>query len=457
MGTLVKAYQDADRLDKALPLAEQALEKAKVKFGPDHSRTLNAQWRLGIVCYTARQFDRSVPLFEEMLRVKRARYGEADPDTIKTALNLAVNYRAAKRPAEAIALLDEWLPRSRQKLGLDHPCTAYGLSALAQTYVQEAEFDRAVPVYRELLDAQRKLPADHPDRASTMASLGQCLLSAGKPAEAIALLKQVRDAQVKKLGPDDPATLRTLNSLAAAYWEAKQLDRSIPLFEQTLAARRKKLGDQHPDTLATLANLGVNYRDDGRLAEALRLLEQAHRGGREHASLRWVGDELLTAYLRAGKTADAGSLVKKNLAAARKALAADSRPLAAALARNGLALLELKRWADAEPILREALAIRAAKGPDAWTTFNSKSMLGASLLGQQKYAAAEPLLLQGYEGLKQREAKIPPLFKQARLTEALERLVRLYEATGQKDKADEWRKELEASQATRKKAASSPE
>ena len=42
-----------------------------------------------------------------------------------------------------------------------------------------------------------------------------------------------------------------------------------------------------------------------------------------------------------------------------------------------------------------------------WTTFNTKSLLGASLLGQKKYAEAEPLLVAGYSGLKQREAKIP--------------------------------------------------
>ena len=48
-------------------------------------------------------------------------------------------------------------------------------------------------------------------------------------------------------------------------------------------------------------------------------------------------------------------------------------------------------------------------------------MLGGALLGQKKYAEAEPLLLAGYEGMKQREAKIPPEGK-VRLTEALERL-----------------------------------
>jgi tetratricopeptide (TPR) repeat protein len=254
----------------------------------------------------------------------------------------------------------------------------------------------------------------------------------------------VRDAQVKSLGHDDPATLHTLNSLGTAYWQAQQFDKAIPVFEQALAARRKKLGERHPDTLRAMANLGVNYGDAGRLAEAVPVLEEAWRGARGHEPLRWVGEALLTAYTRAGKSTEAASLVQENLAATRKTLPADSPPLAAALASAGLALLELKRWADAEPVLRECLTIRQAKEPDGWTTFNSRSMLGDALLGQKKYADAEPLLRQGYEGMRRRADKIPPQWKGLRLRQALERLVRLYDAWDKPEEAAKWRKELEA-------------
>jgi tetratricopeptide (TPR) repeat protein len=250
--------------------------------------------------------------------------------------------------------------------------------------------------------------------------------------------------------------MTTLHNLAGACWRVKQLDKSIPLFEQTLAARRKKLGELHPDTLSTLAYLGVDYRDAGRLAEAIPLLEQAHREGRKYASLAWVGDELLTAYIRAGKSAEGSALVKENLGAARKDLPADSPKLTGALAQNGLALLQLKAWPDAEPLLRESLAIRKKKEPDAWTTFNTMSMLGDALLGQKKYPDAERLLLAGYEGMKKREEKAlganatgsPIKICQ---TEAIEWLVQLYDATGKKDEAAKWRKELEARKEAEKK------
>jgi hypothetical protein len=61
---------------------------------------------------------------------------------------------------------------------------------------------------------------------------------------------------------------------------------------------------------------------------------------------------------------------------------------------------------------------------------------------------AEPLLIQGYQGMKasQKDRAQPhhgPPTSQ-RLSEVLERLVRLYDAWGKKNEADKWRTELEA-------------
>jgi len=65
------------------------------------------------------------------------------------------------------------------------------------------------------------------------------------------------------------------------------------------------------------------------------------------------------------------------------------------------------------------------------------------LLGQKKLAEAEPLLLDGYQGMKEREAAIPGQGA-TRIPEALERLVRLYEAKGNETEAAAWRSKLEA-------------
>jgi dipeptidyl aminopeptidase/acylaminoacyl peptidase len=99
------------------------------------------------------------------------------------------------------------------------------------------------------------------------------------------------------------------------------------------------------------------------------------------------------------------------------------------------------KFAEAEGLARKCLIQRETEIPDDWRTFNARSMLGGSLLGQKKYAEAESLLLSGYEGMKQREDRIPQAGK-PRLSETLQRLVQLYEATDRPDQAAAWKKKL---------------
>ena len=199
----------------------------------------------------------------------------------------------------------------------------------------------------------------------------------------------------------------------------------------------------------------VNYKDSGRLNEAIPLLEEAYHASDKFPTLRWVGGPLLDAYTKAGRSTAAAKLVPAFLADARKTLPKDSHQLEGALAQYSLVLLQLKTYADAEPILRECLAIREKTQPDLWSTFTAKSMLGDALLGQKKYDAAEPLLIAGYQGMKQRETTIPTQGK-FHVIRTLERLVALYEATDRPDEAARWRKELEASKRAEKPPEKKP-
>jgi tetratricopeptide (TPR) repeat protein len=276
-------------------------------------------------------------------------------------------------------------------------------------------------------------------------------LQAGKRDLALPLLVEIFKSKKARLGPDHPDTLNSMNQLGVVYWQVGQLDRSVPLFEELLKLHEAKRGRSHPETLHSVANLGVNYKDAGRLKEAIALLEEAQRAAQKHRELGWTLLPLLDAYTRAGANAKLATLLVAELPSVRKTLPKDSPDLAALLAQGGMALLNLKKWAEAEPLLRECLAIREKAQPDLWMTFNSKAMLGGVLLGQKKYADAEPLLLAGYQGMKKRQGTIPPQ-GWPRVVEAVERLVQLYEALGKKDEVARWAKELEAIKAAQEKA-----
>jgi tetratricopeptide (TPR) repeat protein len=399
MANLAQGYQAAGKLDRGLPLMEEALKLSKARFGPNHPETLISMNNLAQGYRADGKLDRAVPLMEETLKLQRAKLGPDHPHTLITMANLAGGYRAAGKLDRALPLYEETLKLQRVKLGSDHPNTLTSMNNLAQGYWAAGKLDRALPLMEETLK-----------------------------------LKKVR------LGPDHPETLNSMNNLAAGYWSARQLDKSVPLFEETLKWHERKLGRQHPQTQMTVANLGVNYKDAGRVQEALPLLEEAFQTAKTTPTFRWVGPALLDGYGKAGKTAEAAKLVTELLADARKQLPQDSPQLAGVLAQFGLSLLQAHAFAEAEALLRECLAIRKKTQPDDWTTFNTMSLLGGALLGQKRYAEAGPLLLQGYEGMKQREKTIPPPGS-IRIPEALDRLIEFYMATKKPDEAKKWRAE----------------
>src|SRR5208282_2799223 len=113
------------------------------------------------------------------------------------------------------------------------------------------------------------------------------------------------------------------------------------------------------------------------------------------------------------------------------------------LAGLGVYLLRQKKYRDAEPILRECLDVHEKlleiNQVTAAELANIKSMLGEALLGQNRPAEAEPLLVAGYERLKQ---DIPWEVGDDRVTEAIQRLVQLATATNKPGDVKKWQAEL---------------
>ncbi len=209
----------------------------------------------------------------------------------------------------------------------------------------------------------------------------------------------------------------------------------MPLFEEVLERRVRKLGRNHPDTQWTVANLGENYKDAGRLEEAIPLLEEAYESGKRLPQLAWVKAQLRDAYLKGKRIEEFQALAESELQDARASLAKDSPELAAVLVSLGKDCLTVGDAAQAERLLSEGLAICQQVTPDAWNTFNAQSLLGGAFLAQaiaetdpakksELLAKAEPLLIQGYEGMQQRQSSIPPQASTV-IPDALDRLIEL--------------------------------
>lgn len=374
----------------------------------------------------------------------RRQYRGADHlETLEALHKLAQAVNDAGRAAEAIKLYEQVRDGQIKQLGPEHDQTLTTLTSLAIAYRDDRRTPEALALFKHVLDIRtRTLDPDDPRTLSTRHNIATMAMDAGDLAEAIAQFKQILDARERVNGREHPNNLPTLNNLAVAYWKTKQLDKSIPVFERLVLINQKYWGETHLDTISSMANLGVNYRDAGRLDEALPRLKGAYEKARTHPRLHWIGGELLIAYARAGKAEEVKTLAGEFVASARKVSPIASPQLADALARSGYALVNVEAWAEAESLLRECLAIRQNKAADDWRTFNTQSMLGQALLGLGKFADAEPLLLVGYQGMKQRAVKVPA-DRRVLISEALKHLAELYENWGKPAEAARWRMELD--------------
>jgi serine/threonine protein kinase/Tfp pilus assembly protein PilF len=445
MNNLGVTYSHAGRARDALPVLEECLKLQIAKLGPDHTSSLTTSNNLGGVYLDVGRLADGIPLLERTLNGRRAKLGPDHPRTLDSSNNLADAYRMADRLPEALALWEETLKRSKAKMGLTHPATLTSMNNLAHAYYLFHREHEAEALYKQVLAAGR------PDLGSTLSAmnnLGLLYLNTGRYDEAEALLKQALERERTRLGADHPRTLTSNHNLALVYHARGKYTEAESLFQYVLQRRTATLGADHPATLRCKHSLAGLYQAQGKYDRAEPIFREAVAAARQkfglaHADTQTGIRHLIGCYERMGQPIKAEPLYRELADFQKQKTGADSPQYAGGLALLGLNLLQQKKWTVAESILRECLAIREKKDPDDWLTFSAKSMLGGSLLGQKKYAVAEPLLLAGYEGMKQRAAKIPPRGK-ARLPEALERLVRLYEAMDRKDKADDWRKKLEA-------------
>ncbi|MCL6502511.1 MAG: serine/threonine-protein kinase [Pirellulales bacterium] len=438
-------YRGAGGAKKGVPFLERAWELRREGLGADHEETLNAANSLAVCYQTAGRLEEALRLHEETLALRRNKLGPDHPDTLHSMSNLALAYQAAGRLEEALRLDEETLALRKTRLGPDHPDTLQSMNNLALAYQAAGRLEEALRLHEETLALRRtRLGPDHPDTLTSMNNLAFTYQSAGRLAEAVRLHEETLVLRKTRLGPDHPDTLTSINNLALAYRAAGRLERAVPLYEEALGLCHARLGPDHPHTLTSMNNLATAYRAAGRLDQALPLFDQAATGiekrrfQHEHASR--ILANTIAAYEAAMQLEQAEAWRRKWAAHVKELIGSDSLPYAAELAALGLNLLQQKKWAEAETALRECLTIRQQQ-PEVWTTFHTQSMLGEALLGQEKYAKAEPLLVSAYEGLKARREQIPQPVRAQWLIKAVDRLIALYTALNRPDDAQAWQAE----------------
>lgn len=308
-----------------------------------------------------------------------------------------------------------------------------------------------------------QLGLDDADTLESMSLLAVSYYQSGQHDQAVSLLEQAFERAKIKLGPYHRRTLFIQSDLSLMYRDKGEPSKAVSLLEATLEKALDKFGVQYV-TLQLVLNLADSYLESGRANEVVK--DQGFEGdldilknnfGSDHSMTLQFLFRLIDAYQDSNQYEKGDRLLQEWLQDVRVRAGSESFPTAVLLFWRGFNLLKQKQFAKAEPFLRECLSVLDKKYPKDKDIFTVRMTLGEALLGQKKHSEAEPLLGKGYDGMVESERKLSlndKLRLKRFLNGTLTRLVQLFEAMGQKDKADSWRKKLEERTASQKQPKS---
>ncbi len=397
MHTIGTVYANLNLYDQAEPHLAGALEIRRRIFGPDArtaAESLEAWARMKL---RQGDLDESRRAAGEAHAIRRRHGGAGQAASLRLQAELDI-----ERGEREIALerLAESLELQQDETGERDPAYVEALVLAGQAIqLLKADYENAEEHYRRALDLQRALyPGDHPVTARILILLGRVLeVRQHLPAAADAVRHALAMSR-RMYGEQHQSVAHALNALANVERLQGRFEQAEELYRESLAVRRRLVGDDHPRLASAVYNLAtLLHRDLNRLEDAEVLYRQAvetfrRTAGEDHPSM---------GYYKMGL---------------------------------GRILTDLGRPQEAEPLLREVLALFHRLGPEGRGAASARSALAAALIGQGRYDEAERLLLDSLPVLRAK------LGDDHRITvRALRRLVTVYESTGRPRDAETYR------------------
>ena len=474
------------RQEETVALRREALEIYRKLYGEENAKVAQSMGDLASALRSQHKFEEAEGMFRQALAMQRRLIGEEDPETISTLSSLGLTLQNEKKYAEAIEVLQQALALRRKVLGEEHPQVAMSLLRVANSLVQQKKNSEAIADLREAVEIQQKSLGDNPDAVEVLVTLakaldreggheeeaeklardaaamelrlaskgapplgrGSTLLSdllqkQGKAAESAQIQRELLEQLKVSLGPDHLNTLRAMDNVAWNDYLQGDAAIGLPIAEEAVRRFRATLGTRNINTISAMDTLAWIYEDLGQLDKAVPLFEEIRQctretHGTEDGRFTYCMASLAHAYMEVGRMDEARQLLAAALALSRAANA--TLAIGRDLAFASEVCLREKDFAGAEKLLRAAPGIEDEGNREVPMVDWARSLLGEALVGQGKFAEAEPVLTDAYVRL----VKLAPIVtfrnQQTLLSEAKDRVVQLYVAWGKPEKAEEWRK-----------------
>lgn len=279
-------------------------------------------------------------------------------------------YRFESEWAPSASALLEAIAQLQTLAGGADLCIALDNLGVAQMQLQqldaaESTFRRELAIEERggaALRAQR-MQADYSIAALLGAELGHYDEAERYAAQAWQLAREL-------LRPDNPDWLEMEDGYAVALRNTRHPVQAEPVFRDALARSIRVLGPHHHDTLVTALGLGNDLIDLHRDAEAAQIALGSARAldatlGSDNWYALYAWQQYGLASCNSGHGTDGLSALQRVQAARRRLLPATHRLIYSTEVDVGLCLTRLQRFAEAEPVLLDAASgLEKSRGSD---------------------------------------------------------------------------------------------
>jgi tetratricopeptide (TPR) repeat protein len=241
-------------LDGARKAAEEAAQRDRELFGPDHPSYADSLSALASREMELGDLDGALRHGEQALAIQVATYGEDSPPAMISHHGLAHTLAMAGKLDDAEKHATRALELAEKLRGPEHPETAKALLTIANLAAERKDLTRAAEVAnRALAIVDKTYGADHPLALSIHANLGIWALDAHDARTAEAELRPALAGMLKT--PESPYVAVIRTALGSALLDLGKRDEAIRELEAARALR-EKIGDEPvaiADTQFTLA------------------------------------------------------------------------------------------------------------------------------------------------------------------------------------------------------------
>lgn len=268
-----RLQQAKNNYPEAEALLQRALATNKKVLGTDHPQTLSSMNRLGLIYFYSNQYTKTDQLWHQSMEITERTLGPENPNII-VILSYLANFLSGRDDAQAERLLQRALAISEKSFLKENYQTGSILSALADIYRDQKNYEKAEQTYKRALSVYEQT-----------------------------------------IGAEHNAYSNTLQNLGVMYRERKDYDGALKIYEQALVIREKQLGADHPNVAALLNNIANIYRSKGDYAKALeiqqRVFSNAEKNAGPYHGLTFISlSNISRIYLALGDTANALSFRK---------------------------------------------------------------------------------------------------------------------------------------------------